>query len=173
MKHAGTAFLVIMLFSTLGLWGCAQQKNGSYASRLRDLENRYTKLEDDYRALINLSERHQRRITQLEKERTELTAKVEDMQKVAEERDELQTKLTATTRQRDTLQVQLSGRTRERDELAGQLGTRTKERDQVTSDLQAFQRDLQSLVGRLETALNNVPRPAATEAVPTSRRESD
>jgi len=37
MKHAGTAFLVVMLLSTLGLWGIAQQKNGAYASRLRDL----------------------------------------------------------------------------------------------------------------------------------------
>src|SRR3954465_1539000 len=122
MKHAGTAFLVVMLFSTLGLWGCAQQKNGSYASRLRDLETRYTKLEDDHRALVSLGERHQRRIVQLEKERTDLTARVEDLQKVADDREELLAQVAAVSKQRDGLQVQLAGRTRERDELSTRLG---------------------------------------------------
>ena len=55
MTRSHKALIVIMV-ATLGLWGCAQQKNGSYASRLRDLENRYTKLEDDHRALV--SRRH-------------------------------------------------------------------------------------------------------------------
>src|SRR5258708_39766411 len=89
MKHAGTAFLVVMLFSTLGLWGFAQQRNGSYAARLRDLENRYGKLEDDHRMIASLSDRHQRRISQLEKERTDLAEQVDDLRKFAEEREAL------------------------------------------------------------------------------------
>lgn len=170
MKHAGTAFLVVMLFSTLGLWGCSQQKNGSYASRLRDLESRYTRLEEDHRAVVSLGERHQRRIGQLEKERTELTTKVDELQKIADDREELQGRLAALSKQRDGLQVQLSGRTRERDELVTQLGGRTKERDQLTQDLQGFQRELQSILGRIDTALNNVPPGNGTQAVPASRR---
>ena len=57
MKHAGTAFLVVMLLSTLGLWGIAQQKNGAYASRLRDLEARHSKIEEEQRSFAAQAEK--------------------------------------------------------------------------------------------------------------------
>lgn len=152
MKHAGTAFLIVMLFSTLGLWGCAQQKNGSYASRLRDLEVRYGKLEDEHRAVAALSDRHHRRLVQLEKD---LIAQGEELKLVVAERDELKNLITV--------------RTKEREDARAQLKSRTQERDQVTGDLQQFHRDLQTLLGRMETALAN-PARGPVEVIPASRR---
>ena len=170
MKHAGTAFLVVMLFSTLGLWGLAQQKNGSYAARLRELEGRYVKIDEDHRTLASLSDRHQRRINQLEKERGELTEQVEDLRKIAQECDALKAQVADLSKSRDTLKVQLSSTARERDELRGNLSSRTRERDAMSEQMQAYTRELQGLLGRMETALANPPRGNTTEAIPTSRR---
>ena len=158
MKHAGTAFLVVMLFSTLGLWGIAQQKNGAYASRLRDLEARHTKFEEDQRTFAQQNDKYQRRIATLEVEKADLTQSVEELKVVVVERDQLK--------------QQLVVRTKERNDLKVQLGSRTQERDQMSQELKQFSQDLQSLLGRMEGVLANGPRAAgATEAVPTSRRK--
>ena len=170
MKHAGTAFLVVMLFSTLGLWGFAQQKNGSYAARLRDLENRYVKMEDDHRIIANLSDRSQRRIAQLEKERTDLAELVEDLRKIAEERETLRAQVADVGQQRDGLKVQLSSAVRERDNFRTTLDVRTQERDSITEQLQSYSRELQSLLGRIDSVLASAPRTKPIEALPTSRR---
>ncbi len=157
MKHAGTAFLVVMLFSTLGLWGIAQQKNGAYASRLRDLEARHTKLEEDQRTFAQQNDKNQRRIATLEVEKADLTQSVEELKVVVVERDQLK--------------QQMIVRTKERNDLKVQLGSRTQERDQMSQELKLFSQDLQSLLGRMESVLANGPRSAgATDAVPASRR---
>ena len=45
--------LVLMVVTTLGLWGCAQEQNrGSGSARIRALESKNAKLEDDFRAVV-------------------------------------------------------------------------------------------------------------------------
>ena len=155
MKHAGTAFLVVMLFSTLGLWGIAQQKNGAYATRMRDLETRYTKIEEEQRTFAHQAEKNQRRIATLEVEKSDLIGAI----------DELKTAIT----ERDDLRQQLKVRTQDRDTLRNQLVNRTKERDQVSQELRQFSAELQGLLGRVEVVLGNTPR-TGVEAIPASRR---
>jgi len=157
MKHAGTAFLVVMLFSTLGLWGIAQQKNGAYASRLRDLETRHAKIEDDQKSFTQQSERNQRRIAALEVEKAELTQAVEELKVVVAERDELKKQLTV--------------RTHERNDLRTLLDARTQERDTKAQELKQFAQELQSLLGRMDSTIAAGQRPVGpTVAVPVSRR---
>ena len=157
MKHAGTAFLVVMLFSTLGLWGIAQQKNGAYASRLRDLEARHVKIEEDQKAFAQQGDKNQRRIATLEVEKAELTQAVEELKVVVVERDQLKKQLTV--------------RTSERNDLRAQLDKRTQERDTRSQELKQFTQELQALLGRMDSAVANAPRAAgATEAIPASRR---
>jgi chromosome segregation ATPase len=172
MKHAGTAFLVVMLFSTLGLWGFAQQRNGSYAARLRDLENRYGKLEEDHRTIASLSDRHQRRIAQLEKERTELAEQVDELRKVAEEREGLRAQVADVSQQRDSLKVQLSASNRERENFRTTAQIRTQERDAANDQLQMYTKELQGLLGRMESTLASAPRTKPIEALPASRRSN-
>lgn len=155
MKHAGTAFLVVMLFSTLGLWGIAQQKNGAYASRMRDLEARYTKIEDEQRTYAAQTDKTQRRIAALEVEKADLTNAIEELKLVVNERDELREQLQVRTRERDAAKVLLTGRTRER--------------DQLSQELRQFTQDLQSLLGRMESAMSTGPRANGIEALPASR----
>lgn len=139
MKHAGTAFLVVMLFSTLGLWGIAQQKNGAYATRMREIEARHAKLEEEQRSFASLSEKSQKRIASLETENTALTRAVADLKSVVRERDEIRRQLEIRTVDRDNLRVQLNDR--------------TKERDQISVELRQFTQDLHLLLGRMEGVL--------------------
>jgi chromosome segregation ATPase len=171
MKHAGTAFLVVMLFSTLGLWGIAQQKNGAYALRLRDLENRHAKIEEDQRLFAQQTEKNQRRIATLEAEKAELTQAVEDLKVVVVERDQLKNQLTVRTTERDAAASQLATRTKEANDLRGQLAARTQERDSKSQELRQFSQELQAILGRMENSLAANSRSILPpELVPASRR---
>lgn len=170
MKHAGTAFLVVMLFSTLGLWGLAQQKNGAYASRLRDLETRHVKFEDEQRALAQQAEASRRRIVQLEVEKADLTQAVDQLKVVLIERDELKQQVVARTQERDEASAQLIDRTKETKELRTQLTSRTRERDQVSHELKQLSTELQTLLGRVENVIASVPGANVIQATPTFRR---
>ena len=141
MKNAGTAFLVVMLFSSLGLWGCTHQKNGAYHAKIRELESRYAKLEEDYRVIVAANESNRKKIVHLENQRTELARQVEELKTIALERDELKK----------------------------QLAVRTIERDAARGHMAQFRKDLQDIMGRVDTAMNETA-PGAVNAVPVSRK---
>jgi chromosome segregation ATPase len=141
MQRASTALLVVMVVSSLGLWGCTNQKNGATNIKIRELENRHAKLEEDYRVIVAANETNRRKLIQLEAQRTELTQKIEELQLVVKERDELKT----------------------------QLAVRTEERDSVQGQLMQFSKDLQNLAGRAQAAASR-PFSNALNAVPTSRQ---
>jgi len=143
MQKASTALLVLMAVSTLGLWGCTQQKNGANNAKIRELEVRYGKLEEDYRAILAANEANRRKIAQVEIQRTELTQKVEELQSAV----------------------------RERDELKAHLASRTRERDSAQSRLMEFSKELQTLAGRVEAAANfGGASGNAVVAIPASRK---
>jgi uncharacterized coiled-coil DUF342 family protein len=114
------------------------------------LEARFTKLEEDYRAVVATGEANRKKASQLEAERTALTKEVEELRPVTQERDELR---------------------KERDELRKQLVSRTGERDNIQGQLTQFRQDLQSLVSRVDAAINTPNNSGApVTAVPASRK---
>jgi outer membrane murein-binding lipoprotein Lpp len=141
MQKASTALLVVMVISSLSLWGCTNQKNGATSTKIRDLESRHAKLEEDYRVILAANEANRRKIVQLEGQRDELTQKIEELQAVVKERDELKF----------------------------QLATRTEERDSAQNQLMQFTKDLQTLASRAQAAvartntLNAVPASRVTQ----------
>src|SRR5438876_3309750 len=122
MQKASTALLVVMVISSLSLWGCTNQKNGATNTKVRELENRHAKLEEDYRVILASNEANRRKLVQLETQRAELTQKIEELQGVVKERDDLKV----------------------------QLATRTEERDGVQGQLMQFNKDLQNLASRAQ-----------------------
>jgi chromosome segregation ATPase len=96
-----------MVISSLSLWGCTNQKNGVTNTKIRELENRHAKLEEDYRVILAANEASRRKLVQMEAQRTELTQKIEVLQAVVKERDELKTEVISRTEERDQAQVQL------------------------------------------------------------------
>lgn len=125
MPKASTALLVLMLASSLSLWGCTHQKNGATNTKIRDLEARHAKLEEDYRVVVAANESNRKKIANIEAQRAELAQQVEELKTIALERDELKRQLT----------------------------TRTGERDNAQAALMQFSKDLQALASRAEAAV--------------------
>ena len=131
------ALLVVVLATTLGLWGCTQGRSGgSGATKVKDLEARNAKLEEDYRAAVADGAEIRKKLTDAEEQVTRLT-------KLA-----------------DQLKVVL----KERDSLRQQVKTVVSERNVLQSRMQEFSRDLQALVGRVDAAAGIASSPPVTSA---------
>jgi chromosome segregation ATPase len=129
MSRANQALLV-MLVTTLGLWGCAQRSTpGTNSARLRDLESRNAKLEEDYRAAVAARDQARKKVTAVEEKLAHLERRLEELQSALKERDELRQLVT----------------------------TRTNERDAFQTQLNLFGKELQNLVGRIEAAAAGGP----------------
>jgi len=133
---------------SLGLWGCGQQ-SGAFAAKVREMEARHAKLEEDYRTLSTANEQGRKKFTQAEARLKDAVTQIQELSKQVED-----------------LQVVVQ----ERDELKKQLTARTGERDAAHTQLLEFSRELQALAGKVETAAANLPGPGLTVAIPASRK---
>jgi chromosome segregation ATPase len=140
-----TVFGVLALLCATSMWGCNQQKANPLAVKVRDLETRYSKLEEDFRTLQTSNEQTRKRLNAAEAQRASLE----------QEKTELTTKLDTVTGERDGLKKQVT--------------VRTTERDSAQANLMQFSKDLQALAGRVESALNENAAPNTT-IIPASRR---
>jgi chromosome segregation ATPase len=119
MKSANKALLVLMVVMSVGLWGCAQGTGpASGSARLRDLEARHAKLEEDYRAAASVRDQARKRAFTLEQQRDALQQQVEQLTR---ERDELRQQVAARSGERDTLQGHLLQLGKELHNLAGRI----------------------------------------------------
>ena len=138
MKTFNPLLVAALLFCVMSMWGCNQQKSGAISTKIRDLEARYAKLEEDYQSLQAAQEQNRKRLSQAEAQRASL------------EKDNAD------------LGTQLTNANTERDALSKQISQRTLERDTAQNNLMQFSKDLQALAGRVESALNtNSPNPNA------------
>lgn len=131
MKTAITAFLAVFVISFVGIWGCAQQKNNAQAHKIRELEARFVKLEEDYRSVVASADTYRKKLARLDLQRVEQSAQLVEQSAQLE---------------------QLKSVVQERDDLKQKLTLRTTERDQVQTQLAQFSRELQSFASRVETA---------------------
>jgi septal ring factor EnvC (AmiA/AmiB activator) len=106
MTRANKAF-VLMIVATLGLWGCAQEhkKHASSDPRLRALESKNAKLEDDFRAVVTTRDKLRKQLAAVEEEKARLAQQVEQIAGLTKERDELKQQLTS---EREQLQAQFA-----------------------------------------------------------------
>jgi chromosome segregation ATPase len=104
----GSKVLIVLVVASLGVWGCAQgPTNGSAsAERVRALETKISKLEDDFRAAVTARDQLRKRVASLEDERTGLNQQIEQLQLAVKDRDELRKQLTVRTTERDSVQTQ-------------------------------------------------------------------
>jgi chromosome segregation ATPase len=122
--------LTVVLVAAFGLWGCSQGPGNhpsAQAERIRSLEARCAKLEEDYRAVATARDQVRKRLAAVEEERGQLE----------EQRDQLQKEL--------DLQKAV---VKERDELRQQVATRTSERDALQVRCERIKKGLQSLLGQ-------------------------
>jgi len=122
MSCAKKALTVILLTTLLGLWGCTQ--NGSPAAsnaRLRESEARAARLEDDLKTAVAARDLARKKVNILEEQRAQLAQQVEQLQRIAKERDELRQLVAARTAERDALQSGLVQFSRDLQNLAAKV----------------------------------------------------
>ncbi len=129
---------VVMLVAALGVWGCARGSadgNSSQVDRIRHLEARCAKLEEDCKAVAAACEQAKQRVAALEEDNARLN------KELAQDRKE-----------RDALKEDLAVRTQERDALKHEVESRTSERDTLQGRCERLKKGLQSLLSQDDTA---------------------
>jgi septal ring factor EnvC (AmiA/AmiB activator) len=103
--NPGTRALIVLVVASLGAWGCAQgPANGpTSAERIRALENKISRLEDDFRTAVVVRDQLKKKVSTLEEEKVQ---QIDRLQAVVKERDDLKQQLASRTNERDNLQVQ-------------------------------------------------------------------
>lgn len=93
--------LSVLVVACLGLWGCAQGAATGHASaqRMRALESKIAKLENDFRAVVTDRDQLRKQLAAAEQDRDKLRASVKQC-------DEIRQQLTARTSERDSVQSQ-------------------------------------------------------------------
>ncbi len=103
-RHKALAVLVVACI----VWGCAQGPTNGPGSieRIRALESKNAKLEDDFRAAAAARDLLKKKLATAEDQRGQLGQQLDQLQVVVKERDELRQQVTARTTERDALQTQ-------------------------------------------------------------------
>src|SRR5262245_10107625 len=140
MSRAKRAFAVLVVAS-LGLWGCAQGTGNGVVSveRMRALETKNAKLEDDFRAALTVRDQLKKKLVALEEQREHLDKQVEQLQVAAKDRDDLRQQLTA----------------------------RTGERDNAQTQFEQFRKNIRNLLGQVEASNTDTPAGPPVTSVPS------
>jgi chromosome segregation ATPase len=118
--------LLILIVTTVGVWGCARQTGSSPGlARLRELETRNAKLEEDYRAVLAQRDQERRGAAALAEKCTQLAAELDQLRTVSQERDDLRKQLAALTAERNAVQTTLTQFTKDLQQLLGKMESTT------------------------------------------------
>jgi chromosome segregation ATPase len=94
-----------MIVALCGLWGCSRAPsadigNAATAEKLKAMETKLARLEDDFRAAASARDQLSKKLIAAEEARTAMQAQIEQMTREAKAKDE---QLTARTAERDQL----------------------------------------------------------------------
>ena len=123
-KHA----LVALIVALIGCWGCARSTTPAahHHDRLKVLEAKNTKLEEDFRAAAATRDQLRKKLAAAEGQQRQLRA----------ERDR-----------------QVQALTQERDDLRRDIALRTSERDAMGLQYEQFRKSIRELLGQAEAAV--------------------
>jgi septal ring factor EnvC (AmiA/AmiB activator) len=84
--------LSVLVVACLGLWGCAQGAANGHASaqRMRSLESKLAKLENEFRATVTDREQLRKQLAATEQDRDKLRASAKQCDEFRQQRDSVQ-----------------------------------------------------------------------------------
>jgi len=143
--------VLVVLAVNVAVYGCSRPAPGKDggAERIRSLEGRCVKLENDFRTVTQARDKARAELAKMEEEAARL-------QKEVNER--------ITAREREELLAQLKEAKEQREELRQALVARTSERDKLQDRAERLRKGLQSMLKQDETA----EVPASAPATPPS-----
>jgi chromosome segregation ATPase len=104
----GGKMLSVLVVVVLGAWGCARGPSNhtvAQAERIRSLEGKCAKLEEDYRAVAGARDQARKKASSLEEDVAHLQQELAGYKAVLKERDALRHQVEARTNERDGLQL--------------------------------------------------------------------
>jgi chromosome segregation ATPase len=128
MNRAGKPLFLLFL-AAVAVWGCSQaaSQSASQADKIKTLEAKCSKLEDDYKAAAAARDQAKKRVAAVEEEHAQIEEQIAQLQKdleaaklVAKERDELKTQVRDRTGERDLLQARCDKMKKGLQDLLGQ-----------------------------------------------------
>jgi uncharacterized coiled-coil DUF342 family protein len=144
--------LVVLIVTSLGIWGCAQGQNpnstSGLAERVRALETKNSKLEDNFRAAAAVRDQLRKKL-----------AAAEEQERLAQQ-------------EKQAIEQQIEALTRERDELKQQVTQRVAERDQMVTQYEQFRKGIRDLLGQADAAIAKPSQPV-TSAAAVEKPESE
>jgi chromosome segregation ATPase len=147
--------MIVLLVAALGLWGCARTSTphwSAHAERIRSLEAKCVKMEDEYRGVVSTRDQMRKHLASLEAENIRL--------------DKTRQDLTGELEQARTLQQEV-------EQLKKLVESRTSERDLLQVRCERLKKGLQSLIGQDETpAAAPATSPVNTSTEPASGGQS-
>jgi phage-related tail protein len=155
----------VVLVVTLGIWGCARKPADGNADRIRALEARCVKLEQDYRTVAQARDKSRQELAALEEEVARQKTALAERESLVKDRDDLRKQAEAAHVEREQLTKQLSERTAERDQLGRDLNVRTAERDTALARYEKLRKTLQALVAQDDGPQPGPQTPVAGPAV--------
>jgi chromosome segregation ATPase len=102
MNRANKA-LVVAIVCGFGMWGCAKGPGSAGADRIRALELKVAKLEEDFRAAAAARDQVKQKLFATEEQRKQLQ---KEQAVLVQERDDLRKQVATRTGERDALQTQ-------------------------------------------------------------------
>jgi hypothetical protein len=157
----------VVLVVSLGIWGCARKpEERAQTDRIRALEGRCVKLEQDYRTVAQARDKARRELLKVDEEVARLQRETVDRESLVKEREELSRLVQANQNERDRLARRLVQRTGELDQLRKQLSERTSERDTVVNRYERVKKALHSLMSQEDGPA--VEGPVTGQNVPSS-----
>ncbi len=133
--------IVALVVALIGSWGCARSTTNhtsAHADRVKTLETKNAKLEDDFRAAAATRDQLRKKLAEVETQLVQLRTETEE---------------------------QVRTLTRERDELRREVASRTAERDAMANQYELFRKNIRELLGQAEAA---IPRPVDHPPVTTA-----
>ena len=119
--------LAVLFVASLGIWGCSQgPSSGGVAAkeRIRALEAKSVRLEDDFRNVAAARDQLRKQMTDLENDRSRLRQDLDRLRNAEKERDALCKQVKDRTSERDAVQVQYESFRKGIRELLGQADAR-------------------------------------------------
>lgn len=139
--------LLVVVVVSVGLWGCARKPAARSApERIRQLESRCTRVEQEYRNVSSARDRLRKELELVKAENARLQKEVTDNTDAVRERDEMQQKVNAAMTQQDLLKTQLAKANRERDNMQNQVSLRQTERDNLQGRIEKLRKSLKSVL---------------------------
>ena len=132
--------LVALIVAVIGSWGCARSTTGHaspHLDRLKILEAKNAKLEEDFRTAAATREQLRKKLAAAEAQQRQL---------------------------RTELDEQVQKLTQERDELRHNVAQRTGERDAMSNQYEQFRKSIRELLGQAEAAIPRPEQPPVTNA---------